>query len=452
MTTPARRTAAGPLKALMTLGAFGEAPDARLLDVYRSGRLGADEAFRVMVERHGPMVLAVCRGVAADRAEADDAFQATFLILARRAGAIRRADSLGPWLHGVALRVARRARSRARARSARLRLVPPEALARAVAPPDRSDLIHAEIDRLPDRERRPLILCALEGFSYEQAARTLGISEPTLRGRLHRARKRLESRLRAEGVEAPRPLAPPVPPAALLEIAIGRATAASPVPPSISSLAKGALVVMSMSSWKPAVLSSLATLGIVGAVALAQQPGPGAERGGGGPPPAQVEAPKAEPPARPNPPTEEELEVGNARIRAVLAAPCPFEFADDPDDNIGLEDLLRRIREATATADEPGIPVHINPDGLSIADGHMASSARFRPKDRPLGEALGDYLAPLGLGYAVDRGFLMIDSHASAADRRIDAVERKLDALIKKLESAPIFFEEARPEIRLRER
>src|SRR6478609_5970023 len=103
MTTPARQSPTGPLKTLLTLGVIGEETDARLLDLYRGRRTGAEEAFRILVERHGPMVLAVCRSLVADPAEADDAFQAVFLVLIRRAGSIRKGDSLGPWLHGVAV-------------------------------------------------------------------------------------------------------------------------------------------------------------------------------------------------------------------------------------------------------------------------------------------------------------------------------------------------------------
>lgn len=108
-----------------------------------------------------------------------------------------------------------------------------------------------------------------------------------------------------------------------------------------------------------------------------------------------------------------------------------------------MEKLLVRIMEATATPDGRRIPIHVSPMGLSITDQHLRSSALFQAKGRSLGEALREYLALLGLGYAVDHGFLEIDDHASATDRRIDAVERKLDALIKKLEAAPIFFDEA---------
>lgn len=115
-----------------------------------------------------------------------------------------------------------------------------------------------------------------------------------------------------------------------------------------------------------------------------------------------------------------------------------------PDDDIEPEDLPRRIRAAMATADKLGIPGFINPEGPSIADRRMAASAQFGPKGRPLGEAPRVYnLAPLGPRIAAGRGLPMIDSHASAADRRIDAVKRKLDALIKRLDSAPIFFDEA---------
>lgn len=448
MTTPARRTAAGPLKALMTLGVVGEEPDARLLDVYRSGRPGADDAFRMLVERHGPTVHAVCRGVVPDPTEADDAFQAVFLVLIRRAGAIRRAESLGPWLHGVALRVARKARRRALARSARLRLVAPEALADAApAPADRSDLIHAEIDRLPDRDRRPLVLCALEGLSYEQAARALGVSESTLRGRLHRARKRLEARLKAEGVDAPRSLIPPAPPAALLEAAIARASAASPVPASISSLAKGAMLAMSLSSWKPAVFSSLATLGIAGSVVMARQEAVK--------PTPESQGPQARFELKSLPPEEKERLAGAmkggispeeaaARKREILEAleePLDFEIPADAT----LEWLLRAVRVRTARGEAAGVPIYVAPEGLEQAHVTLTTPLpRLYVNPLTVGGRLKAVLEGLGLDYIVADGFVSIDSRDRTMQRRIEAVETRLDALIEKLQSAPIFFDEPR--------
>ena len=136
------------------------------------------------------MVLGLCRSLVRDQHEAEDAFQATFLILVRKAASIERKDSLGPWLYGVAARVARRARGRLNLRRKREVPVVPEV-------PDRDRTLHAgesteqvvheEIARLPDSIGRPLILCCLQGLSYDLAAQRLGVNQSTVRGRLERA-------------------------------------------------------------------------------------------------------------------------------------------------------------------------------------------------------------------------------------------------------------------------
>ena len=155
---------------------------------------GRDEsAFSTLVSRHGAMVLGVCRRVLGTIPDADDAFQATFLVLLRRANALQDADSLGPWLYGVAWRVA----SRARACSERRRLEEEKAAkarpegAEPDGPTDQHELraaLDEEINRLPERYRRPLVLCYVEGLTQEAAARRLRWSAGVLRGRLDRAR------------------------------------------------------------------------------------------------------------------------------------------------------------------------------------------------------------------------------------------------------------------------
>ncbi|WP_165064168.1 RNA polymerase sigma factor [Paludisphaera rhizosphaerae] len=438
MQKPARRSPAGPLQTLLTLGVVGEETDARLLDVYRGRRTGAEEAFRLLVERHGPMVLSVCRSLVADPAEADDAFQAVFLVLIQRASSIRKGDSLGPWLYGVALRVAKAARRRSRSRAGRLRLVDPTTLEDAVrgsrSTPDASALIHAEIDRLPERERAPLVLCRLEGLTYERAARALGVPEPTLRGRLHRARKRLEERLKAQGViDSPDSLTPVPLPLALLNAAQSLAAGATSTI-SASHLAKGAIFAMTLSSLKPVVFSSLATLGVIGSAAvLARQAETYQE-------PAQEAAPKPTPseakpmvsvdaPPQPKMPTKEGPETRDERIRAFLARPFDLDT-----DGIELETLLKRIKEVSSIEDAPGIPIYVNPLGLFIADLTMTSRVSFHGKNQPLSASLRESLAIAKLGYCVRDGFLMIDSHTGAVEQRLDRLEEKLDALIKKLE------------------
>jgi RNA polymerase sigma factor (sigma-70 family) len=228
------RTASQSLETLFHLGNLGSLDDGQLLEWFRTcddGR-GA-EAFRMLVERHGAIVMGVCRGVLGDMNEADDAFQATFLVLVRKAGSIRNRQSIGPWLHGVALRVARRARARANRRRLLEKPLDQDAFSRnrwtktpsrETAGPrrllekpldqedcatlmtlkaerdERIEFVHEEIDQLPEKLRSPLVLCHLEELSYEQAARRLGVNEPTLRGRLHRGRQRLKARLRARGI------------------------------------------------------------------------------------------------------------------------------------------------------------------------------------------------------------------------------------------------------------
>ncbi len=176
------------LRALWTVGVAGDADDRTLLSRYAlSQDDGAEDAFRILVERHQPMVLRVCRRVMGDLQEAEDATQAVFLVLARKAGSIRVAGTVAPWLHGVARRIAAKARVRAAAR----RCVETQAASVAAslrdAEGDRStvvedwEVIHQEVDRLPERYRAPVVLCYLEGQTYEQARERIGCPVGTVR-------------------------------------------------------------------------------------------------------------------------------------------------------------------------------------------------------------------------------------------------------------------------------
>jgi RNA polymerase sigma-70 factor (ECF subfamily) len=167
----------------------------------------AELAFATLVARHGPMVLRVCRAVLGDRHDAEDAFQATFLVLARRAGSIRHGGSVGSWLHGVALRVAACARSRA-ARRHRHERRRAEMMTRRIesddegtfGDDDRDRLLHEEIGRLPERFRSVVVLCYLEELTHEMAAGQLGCPVGTIRSRLASAREKLRDRLSRRGV------------------------------------------------------------------------------------------------------------------------------------------------------------------------------------------------------------------------------------------------------------
>src|SRR5438128_919872 len=167
----------------------------------------SDEAFAALLGRHGPMVLNVCRRILHDAHAAEDVFQATFLVLADRAAAIRRRASLAGFLHGVAYRLAVRARRRP------MQSLPAAACDKAASPPEglawkeMLGILDQELGQLSDRYRAPLVLCYLEGRTQDEAARQLGWSLNTLRRRLTQGRQLLEARLRGRGVTLPAALA-----------------------------------------------------------------------------------------------------------------------------------------------------------------------------------------------------------------------------------------------------
>jgi len=173
----------------------------QLLERYLERR---DEiAFEALVARHGPMVLGICRRMLVDQGDVEDAFQATFLVLVRRARQLGPRDAIGPWLYGVAARVAMRSRSEA-ARRRRLTPISDEVPAAAgdTALVDRElgEVLDQELSRLPSKYRSPVVLCYLEGQTHEEAARLLAWPVGTVKGRLARARDLLRSRLARRGL------------------------------------------------------------------------------------------------------------------------------------------------------------------------------------------------------------------------------------------------------------
>ena len=202
------------VQALLGAGTFSGLSDLQLLERFLERRDEVAElAFAVLVERHGPMVLGVCRRIAGDPHDADDAFQATFLVLARRARSIRVEGSLGRWLFGVATRVATRARSddrrrrlRERSGADRLEVVGSDANLTGIERAEVQAMIAREIAGLPARFQAPVLLCDLEGTSCEEAARRLGWPVGTVKSRLSRARARLRDRLTRRGLTPVGPL------------------------------------------------------------------------------------------------------------------------------------------------------------------------------------------------------------------------------------------------------
>jgi RNA polymerase sigma factor (sigma-70 family) len=222
-----------------------------------------DAAFAELVRRHGPMVRAACRRSLGASADADDAFQVVFVILARKAMTLRRAALLGPWLHTVAVRAANRARQAARRRQGRERqvsIMPEPALPSPPDPGDWLPLLDAEIQRLHERLRMPLVLCELEGKPRGEAARLLGVKEGTLSSRLARAREILRKRLeRAGTVVAGAGLAAAFSycyeavPAQLLSIT-NQAALSSAMSASVAALTQGVLKAMLLTKLKSALM------------------------------------------------------------------------------------------------------------------------------------------------------------------------------------------------------
>jgi RNA polymerase sigma factor (sigma-70 family) len=196
-----QRLATPDLVRLFEEGSLAGLSDWQLLDRFVSHR--DETAFEALVSRHGTMVLGICRRMLGFSVDVDDAFQATFLVLIKRAHALGPSDAIGAWLHGVAVRVARRARADAARRGQREKLgfvverAGPDA---AEHDADHYQILDEEIHRLPFKYRAPIVMCYLEGLTHEAAARQLNWPIGTVKGRLSRARSLLESRLTRRGV------------------------------------------------------------------------------------------------------------------------------------------------------------------------------------------------------------------------------------------------------------
>lgn len=257
--------------------------DGQLLAAFLDRR--DEAAFETLLRRHAPMVLGVCRRVLARGQDVEDAFQATFLVLVRKAAAVRPREAVANWLYGVAYRTALKARATAARRAAREKQVtamPDPEAARQDPWDDLAPVLDQELSRLPDNYRLPVVLCELEGKTEKEAARQLGWPEGTLSGRLSRARKLLAARLtrRGVGVSAaalaaalPRHAAGAAVPAAQLTAALKAAwawasapgAAAGAVSANVAALAQGVLNAMLLSKLR----STLTVLIVTGAAALA---------------------------------------------------------------------------------------------------------------------------------------------------------------------------------------
>ena len=278
-------------------GTLSGVAESQLLDRYRTRR--DETAFEALVDRHGPMVLGLCRRMLHDPRDIEDAFQATFLVLVKKAPAIRDGHLLANWLYGVAYKVASRARKTAFRRRARETSsdftalpAPDHAFTSELTP-----ILDEELARLPDKFRAPLILCYLNGKTHEEAAELLHCPVGTVRSRMARGRDLLRTRLTHRGISPTAAiigtgptwsipiLTEAVPPAlilattqAALQLGSSQTIKAGAIAASVLTLTQGAVTTMNLTTLKWTSLSLLATtVSATGVVAVAYSSGPGAQ-------------------------------------------------------------------------------------------------------------------------------------------------------------------------------
>jgi RNA polymerase sigma factor (sigma-70 family) len=278
----------GHIRKLVAAQSQAQLPDQQLLRRFIGQ--GDEAAFSALVRRHGPMVLQVCRRVLHNLHDAEDAFQATFLLLARKAKSIRKQDSVSSWLHGVAFRLA----LRLNAAYGRQRRVP-ESLDRSAADPaddvtwrELRALLDQELSHLPEKYRTPLLLCYLEGQTRDEAAHQLGCPLGTLKSRLERGRELLRRRLVRRGLTLSAALLPlglsstassaPVPTLlvhstirAALRLAAGKAATTGLVSTQVAALVEGGLKTMFLTKLKIAASLVLSVSIATGAGVLTHQ-------------------------------------------------------------------------------------------------------------------------------------------------------------------------------------
>jgi RNA polymerase sigma factor (sigma-70 family) len=363
MATAFRSGTLGLIQHLFDRGTCTGLSDARLLERFVNDR--DEAAFAALVARHGALVLNTCRAVLKDPNAADDAFQATFVLLFRKAGSIRGHDALGAWLHRVAYRTALRARADdARRRDA-------EKLAgelRVAGAPDHDDLgavLHEEIERLPDRLRLPVVLCYLDGMTRDQAADHLRCSEGMVQGRLAKGRALLQRRLTRRGIAL---AVPPVTPAAIPESLVATAVRA----------ATGATsAAVASSGWIPARFKAAMVLAIGLGIAAAgfacwsvddsERPRATARPR---PPDAQVKAPKAVPAM---PVEGRVLDLEGRPVAGASVSVTDFESPLDGNLEVWIDELKRLGQK---TSNRP-VPI-VSTDRRPVSSATTGPDGRFR--------------------------------------------------------------------------
>ncbi|HZY84352.1 MAG TPA: sigma-70 family RNA polymerase sigma factor [Gemmataceae bacterium] len=441
--------------------------DAQLLQLYT--RHGDEAAFAALVRRHGPLVWGTVSRMLGRGPDAEDAFQATFLVLVRKASALRGPDALGPWLYGVASRVALKARSAAARRRGREKALAEDAPAAAGGDAVWRDLrpvLDEEVNRLLEKYRAAVVLCYLEGLTDAEAARRLACPRGTVHSRLARARQRLQLGLSRRGVGLPAGLlaaalaahaAPAAAPAPLIESAVqsslsfGRAGVSAALTASAVALAQGALRSMLMTKLKLAV-AVLLTLGLAGTGAglftqrgaarqPAPKPAPAAEKKNevrDEPVKAGAEAPAPAPKAAPK---EEWRPKRDRELSEALKGRVKFSAIDDP--KATLAEVLDLIGSRFGIAFEVNEKAFAAEDVSDVSRTEVANPKPITAMDARLSAVLHKVLGRLpnvsGVYLLVRKDYIEITTgHAVRAEFGIPADRPLLPLVWESFEGVPL--------------
>ena len=404
-------------------GSLAGMPDRQLLERFIAHR--DETAFEAILYRHGAMVRNVCKQMLFDPHDVDDAVQAVFLVLVRKARFIRIEGSLGPWLYAVAGRVAARARANRRTRWARERQTPEIPEASYSSTEDAFELprvIHDELGRLPERLRAPLVLCYLEGLTHDLAARQLDCPVGTVRSRLARARSLLHRRITRRGItlsaaglgallesNAKAAVSSRLP-ATLVESITGAALKAVVHTgigffTSLATILEGALSVSHFK--KTAILATVICVGgiataVVGRTTVGQSAVQESREGLGVDGPGPVKLPREQPGTnnKPEPKKDSRLEAIESKL----------------DDKVSLNIDKQPLSEAVGfLMSYTGLNIVIDPKALSEAGLTSAAPVSLSVNQVKLKTVLKLLLKPLGLTYKLEDEVVLITGPEAAA-------------------------------------